>query len=190
MSSSTRCSFTRRSGRDRPIQIPEPEATLFRFRQGFGPDADHLRRRGREPCGNPLERLARPDGEHGPFARLVRSPPPSDVGIDPRRLQLAGRRIFKAAATLTVAAQVGSVPLVSVQGDGCQLRDGAVHARAGAGCALASVDGDTAAVRWMLPDGAQVAGGRMYGQFVRRGEFQVMLSSDDGVTDALPVVIE
>ena len=96
----------------------------------------------------------------------------------------------KAAATLTVAAQVGSVPLVSVQGDGCQLRDGAVHARAGAGCALASVDGDTAAVRWMLPDGAQVAGGRMYGQFVRRGEFQVMLSSDDGVTDALPVVIE
>ncbi len=96
----------------------------------------------------------------------------------------------KAAAKLTVAAQVGSVPLVSVQGDGCELRDGAVHARAGAGCALASVDGDTAAVRWMLPDGAQVAGGRMYGQFVRRGEFQVMLSSDDGVTDALPVVIE
>ena len=65
-----------------------------------------------------------------------------------------------------------------------------MHARAGAGCALASVDGDTAAVQWMLPDGAQVPGGRMYGQFVRRGEFQVVLSSDDGVTDAVPVVIE
>src|SRR5438132_943457 len=96
MSSSDRSSFTRQSGRDGPIQIHRPQSSLFRLRQGFGPDADHLRRRGREPCGNPLERLARPDGEHGPFARLVRSPPPSDVGIDPRRLQLAGRRIFKA----------------------------------------------------------------------------------------------
>jgi len=96
----------------------------------------------------------------------------------------------KTAARLAIAAQVGSAPPLSVQGDGCELRDGAVHARAGAGCALASVDGDTAAVQWMLPDGAQVPGGRMYGQFVRRGEFQVVLSSDDGVTDAVPVVIE
>ena len=94
------------------------------------------------------------------------------------------------AARLTIAAQVGAAPPVSVQGDGCELRDGAVHARAGAGCALTSVDGDTAAVRWMLPDGAELPGGRMYGQFVRRGEFQVVLSSDDGVTDAVPVVIE
>jgi subtilisin family serine protease len=96
----------------------------------------------------------------------------------------------KAAARLTVAAQVGSIPIVSVQGDGCELRDGAVHARAGAGCAVASADGDTAEVRWVLPDGAQVAGGRLYGQFVRRGEFEMTLSSDDGVTDAVPVVIE
>jgi Subtilase family len=96
----------------------------------------------------------------------------------------------RTAANLTVAAQVGNVPLVSVHGDGCELREGAVHARAGAGCALASVDGDTAAARWVLPDGAQLPGGRMYGQFVRRGEFQVMVSSDDGLTEAVPVVIE
>ena len=42
----------------------------------------------------------------------------------------------------------------------------------------------------MLPDGAQVSGTRLYGQFLRRGEFELVLGSDDGVTDAVPVVIE
>jgi hypothetical protein len=30
----------------------------------------------------------------------------------------------------------------------------------------------------------------LYGQFVRRGEFQVLLSSEEGATDTVPVVIE
>jgi hypothetical protein len=30
----------------------------------------------------------------------------------------------------------------------------------------------------------------MYGQFVRRGEFQVLVSSEEGTTEALPVIIE
>jgi subtilisin family serine protease len=96
----------------------------------------------------------------------------------------------KAVATLKVTAQTGAAPLVTVQGEGCELREGKLHARAGAGCALASTDGDTADVTWMLPDGAQVSGGRMYGQFVRRGEFQVVVGSSDGAADAVPVVIE
>ena len=73
---------------------------------------------------------------------------------------------------------------------GCELRDGALHAHAGSGCALASTDGEAAEVTWSLPDGAQVSGARLYGQFVRRGEFQIVLDSEDGVTDAVPVVIE
>jgi hypothetical protein len=36
----------------------------------------------------------------------------------------------------------------------------------------------------------KLSGGHLYGQFVRRGEFQVLLSSDEGAVDALPVVIE
>jgi len=91
---------------------------------------------------------------------------------------------------LKVTAQAGAAPSVLVQGDGCELRDGKVHARAGAGCSIASSDGEIASLRWVLPDGAQVAGGRMYGQFVRRGEYAMVLAGDDGVSDGVPVVIE
>jgi Subtilase family len=96
----------------------------------------------------------------------------------------------QSAATLKVIAQAGAAPPVAVQGEGCDLREGKLHARAGAGCALTSTDGETADVSWVLPDGAQLSGGRMYGQFVRRGEFQLVLGSSDGDSDSLPVVIE
>ena len=96
----------------------------------------------------------------------------------------------KSAATLKVTARAGAAPLVAVQGEGCDLREGKLHARAGAGCAVTFADGETADVTWVLPDGAQVSGGRMYGQFVRRGEFQLVLGSSEGDTDSLPVVIE
>jgi hypothetical protein len=96
----------------------------------------------------------------------------------------------KSVARLKVTAQAGAPPLVAVQGVGCDLREGKLHARAGAGCALASADGETADVTWVLPDGAQVSGGRMYGQFVRRGEFQLVLASSEGDADSIPVVIE
>jgi len=93
-------------------------------------------------------------------------------------------------ATLAVVAQVGEAAAVSIRGEWCRLVEGKVVVRAGAGCALVAVDGEAAGVQWTLPGGAQASGARLYGQFVRRGEFQVMLSSDEGVTDAVPVVIE
>ena len=54
---------------------------------------------------------------------------------------------------------------------------------------------DEKTIRWRdapanRPGGAEVAGPRLYGQFVRRGEFQVLYSRDEGEVDALQVVIE
>jgi hypothetical protein len=119
------------------------------------------------------------------------------IRVNPEALQsetVEGHVIFtgegRATATLTVKAQTGVAPAIAVQGTGCDLREAKLHVVAGAGCALASSDGDTSDVTWMLPDGAQVSGGRLYGQFVRRGEFQLVLGSDDGATDVVPVVIE
>ena len=45
-------------------------------------------------------------------------------------------------------------------------------------------------MQWRLPGGEEVRGARLYGQFVRRGEFEVLYSRDEGVVDPLPVVIE
>src|SRR4051812_4881042 len=95
-----------------------------------------------------------------------------------------------ATARLTVNAHVGEAPAVAVHGSGCELRDGKLRARAGSGCALVADDGESAGVRWMLPGGAQAAGARMYGQFVRRGEYQVVVSSEDGSSDTVSVIIE
>ena len=95
-----------------------------------------------------------------------------------------------AQVKLTVVAQPGIAPAVVVQGEGCDFREGKVHARAGAGCTLASTDGELATLQWVLPGGSQVSGGRMYGQFVRRGEYALVLSGDDGVSEGVPVVIE
>jgi subtilisin family serine protease len=95
-----------------------------------------------------------------------------------------------AVATLSVTAQVGEAPAVSVQGEGCSVADGKLRARAGAGCTLIAVDGEAAGIQWTLPGGVQVGGGRLYGQFMRRGEFQLTVSADEGVTDAVGVVIE
>jgi len=55
---------------------------------------------------------------------------------------------------------------------------------------LAAADGEAPSVRWTLPGGAEVEGGQLYGQFVRRGQFELLLASDEGITDALPVEIE
>src|SRR5262249_646109 len=92
------------------------------------------------------------------------------------------------AAVLTVTAQVGDAPPIAVQGDGCALVEGKLHARAGAGCALRVADGN--AVQGTLPGGAQASGARLYGQFVRRGDFQVLVGSRGGAAETIPVVIE
>jgi subtilisin family serine protease len=119
------------------------------------------------------------------------------VRVDPEKLSFGtqqGHVTFTteggAVAALTVTAQVGEAPAVVVRGEGCALLEGKLRARAGAGCALVTADGDAAAIRWTLPGGAQASGARLYGQFVRRGEFQVLLDSEGGAQDTLPVVIE
>jgi subtilisin family serine protease len=70
---------------------------------------------------------------------------------------------------------------LEVAGEGCSLSDGKLHARLGAGCTVSS--GGT---RWTLPDGQRVDGAKLYAQFVRAGEYQLLVDS----TDPLPVVIE
>ncbi len=127
----------------------------------------------------------------------VETPARVAVRIDPQGLARGEHRARvtftsedDSTATLAVVAQVGEAAAVSIHGEWCRLVEGKVVVRAGAGCALVAVDGEAAGVQWTLPGGAQAAGGRLYGQFVRRGEFQVMLSSDEGVTDAVPVLIE
>jgi len=95
-----------------------------------------------------------------------------------------------ASVAVQVAAVMGDGPAVAVTGAGCELREGKLYVKSGAGCAVRAVDGEAAGVRWELPGGTHVSGGQMYGQFVRRGQFEVKLSSDEGATDTLPVVIE
>jgi hypothetical protein len=119
------------------------------------------------------------------------------VRVDPAKLRTGkhqGQVQFKdesgASAALSVAVQVGNVPAIAVRGDGCELREGKLHVRSGAGCTLSAADGEAAGVQWRLPGGSQVAGARLYGQFVRPGEFQVLVSSDEGEVDAIPVLIE
>ncbi|MFN2546787.1 MAG: S8 family serine peptidase [Myxococcales bacterium] len=120
------------------------------------------------------------------------------VKVDPARLAAGkhdGKVTFKdesgAGISLAVALQIGNAPEIVLFGEGCSLsEDGSVHAKAGAGCVLSAADGEAAGVNWRLPGGAEVAGSRLYGQFVRRGEFQVLLGRDEGETDALQVVIE
>jgi hypothetical protein len=120
------------------------------------------------------------------------------VRVDPSKLAAGkhtGSVILQDAAgerqALAVSLQIGSAPIVAVQGDGCALReDGKLHARAGSGCVLSAADGEAATVQWRLPGGEEASGARLYGQFVRRGEFQVLVSADEGEVDPLPVVIE
>ena len=102
--------------------------------------------------------------------------------------------MFDAAGTsveLAVTAHVGGAPVIGVRGDGCVLaRDGRAHVRAGSGCVLTATEGESNGVQWRLPGGAELTGSRLYGQFVRRGEYQILVSRDEGAVDALAVVIE
>lgn len=95
------------------------------------------------------------------------------------------------ALPLAVRLQIGDGPAVAVDGNGCALgSDGKVHVHAGSGCALSAAQGEAAGVAWKLPGGTQVMGARFYGQFVRKGEFRLLLSADEGAVDEVPVVIE
>ena len=131
-----------------------------------------------------------------PSKQQGQTPARLSIRVDPAGLgqgKHEGHVAFTAAGgsvRLTVTAQVGSQPLVAVQGAGCAFSEGTLRVRAGAGCALVAADGSSPGVGWTLPGGAQVAGGQLYGQFLRKGEFQVLVSSDEGEVDSVPVIIE
>ncbi|HUJ25208.1 MAG TPA: S8 family serine peptidase [Myxococcales bacterium] len=93
--------------------------------------------------------------------------------------------------TLSVSLRIGGGPPVSIHGDGCDLRDdGRLHVRAGAGCELRAAEGESNGVQWRLPGGETVNGARLFGHFARKGEYQVLVSRDEGEVDPLAVVIE
>ena len=118
--------------------------------------------------------------------------------VDPRGLpagNYAGTVTFtdEAGATLPLglSLRLGEAPAIAVNGQGCRLAaDGKLHVRAGSGCTLTASEGESATVQWRLPGGEEVRGARLYGQFARRGEFEVLFSKDEGAVDPLPVVIE
>jgi subtilisin family serine protease len=127
----------------------------------------------------------------------VETPARVSVRVDPEKLapgthqgHVTLRGEGGSLAILTVTALVGEAPAVVVQGDGCEWLAGKLRARAGAGCALVAAEGEAVGIQWTLPGGVQASGARMYGQFVRRGEFELLLSSEEGAIDAVPVVIE
>jgi subtilisin family serine protease len=120
------------------------------------------------------------------------------VRVDPSKLAAGkhqGSVTFKdasgASLGLSVTLQIGDAQALAVRGEGCRLgEDGKLHARAGTGCMLSAAEGEAATVQWRLPGGEEVRGARLYAQFVRRGEFQVLYSPDEGAVDPLAVVIE
>jgi hypothetical protein len=130
--------------------------------------------------------------------RSGETPARVQVRVDPSKLaagKSAGSVIFRAPGgntqSLWVSMQIGDAPIVDVQGEGCMLReDGKLHARAGAGCTLVAAEGNAAGVKWRVPGGEEATGARFYGQFVRRGEFRLLVSADGGEAVALPVMIE
>lgn len=92
--------------------------------------------------------------------------------------------------TLPVSLEIGGLPPVVARGEGCAMRERVLHVRAGAGCALSAAEAESWSIRWRLPGGREVEGARLYAQFVRKGEYQVQISRDDGDPDPLAVVIE
>jgi subtilisin family serine protease len=167
----------------------------FAVRPGRVPRAQTVSLRKAEGGAIPFRAAA--DGKWILLSRTEgQTPARISVRVDPAGLAAGtheGHVTFTASgssARLTVTAQVGNLPVVEVQGDGCALDGGRLRVRAGAGCALVAAAGASPAVEWTLPGGARVAGGQLYGQFVRRGEFELLLGSDEGAVDRVPVVIE
>ena len=119
-----------------------------------------------------------------------------DQGVTPARVSLqvdpvqgSGEAvvIFKDDLGGTVRLTVSLRPAtLSATGDGCALRDGRLHVQAGAGCTLATREES----HWTLPSGQEMSGQRLYAQYVRRGEFQLLIRGNDAVADPLTVVIE
>ena len=98
------------------------------------------------------------------------------------------------SVVLQIKLHVGDTPAIATAGAGCEMRDGHLHANRGATCLLSlpGLGAGTIAgtVQWRLPGGALVQGGRVYGQFVRRGEYQVEVTASEDAVESVPVVVE
>ena len=120
------------------------------------------------------------------------------VRVDPSKLAPAGREAevtFTAADGSSVVATIAARPVarqtIAANGMGCDLHGGVLRARAGCACTL-SIDGagEAPSIRWRLPGGALASGARLHAQFIRPGEYNVLVSADEGEVDALKVVIQ
>ena len=115
------------------------------------------------------------------------------VRIDPTRLSpgehLAHVRFGDAA--LEVRARVGARQAIVASGGACAMRGEVLHVRAGTSCSL-WVEGVESAptVQWRLPGGAMQAGARLHAQFARRGQFDLLVSSDESEVDPVHVSVE
>ena len=116
------------------------------------------------------------------------------VRIDPARLP-AGEAVahvrFGDAASLEVRARTSGRQAIVASGSACELRADVLHVRAGTSCSLggAAVD-DAPTVQWRLPGGALQAGAQLHAQFVRPGQFDLLVSWDEGAVDTLHVSVE
>jgi thermitase len=109
------------------------------------------------------------------------------IHVDPSHANEEAQVVFKddsgGTATLTVSLKPASL---MVTGGGCSLQDGKLRVKLGSGCTLAAGEWS----KWTLPDGREVSGQKLYAQFVRRGEFRVLIRGSDATADPLTVAIE
>ncbi len=116
------------------------------------------------------------------------------IRIDPARLgpgdHLAHVR-FGGAAPLEIRVRAGVRQAIVASGSACELKAEVLHVRAGTSCSLA-VEGVESAptIQWRLPGGALQAGARLHAQFVRAGQFDLLVSCDEGEVDPIHVSVE
>jgi len=127
----------------------------------------------------------------------VETPARVSVRVDPQKLAAGshqGHVTFTAEgdppSSWPVTTRVGDAPALRYRETAAWLLEGKLRARAGAGCALVAADADAVGVQWTLPGGAQATGFAHVRAIRAAGEFQVLLSSEEGATDTVPVVIE
>lgn len=115
------------------------------------------------------------------------------VRIDPARLppgDRLGHVRFGAAASLAVRVRSGRQTFVA-SGAACSLGASGLHVRAGTSCALVAEGIESApTMQWRLPGGALQTGPALFGQFVRAGRFELLVSTDEGEVDDLQVSVE
>jgi subtilisin family serine protease len=125
------------------------------------------------------------------------------VRIDPTRLgplvpfgspgsgDQLGHVRFGDAVSLEVRVRAGARQAIAVSGIDCALRGAVLHVRAGTACSL-NADGVESAptIQWRLPGGALQTGAQLHAQFVRKGEFDLLVSFDEGAVDTVHVSVE